>query len=103
MVSPGCVMRFVKYAFTAGEAAMACGIPSTRRCGITLVYSDPGPSVIRSAWAIASSVSFSGRARRGRSSTRSIGRVLRLMRVSPLTFRPPASVASSVTFAAVEG
>ena len=34
---------------SAGDAAMACGIPSTSRFGITLVNSDPGPSVIRSA------------------------------------------------------
>ena len=67
MVSPGCVIRFTKKAFSAGEAAMACGIPFTSRLGTTLVNSEPGPSVIRSASAMASSVSGSGLTRRGRS------------------------------------
>ncbi len=49
MVSPGCHIRFTKYAFTAGERRMAAGMPSTSRFGITLVNSEPGPSVIRSA------------------------------------------------------
>ena len=33
----------------AGDLRMASGMPLTRRLGITLVNSDPGPSVIRSA------------------------------------------------------
>src|ERR1041384_7040986 len=103
VVSPGWVMRFVKYAFTALDAARAWGIPSTSKWGITLVYKDPGPSVIRSARSIASRVSLSGRARRGRRDTRSIGRRLLLMRVSPITLGPEVRVASSLTLAAVEG
>ena len=64
---------------------MACGIPSTRRFGITLVNSDPGPSVIRSAWAIASSVSGE-RLRAPRMDLNLLDRCdrLRLMRVSPV-------------------
>ena len=65
MVSPGCVIRFTKKALSAADAAMARGMPSTSRFGITLVNSEPGPSVIRSALAMASSVSGSGLTRRG--------------------------------------
>ena len=70
---------------------------------MTLVNSDPGPSVITSASAIACSVSGSGRAVRGNSRIDSIRLRLRLIRVSPTTFEPSSSTASSATSLAVAG
>ena len=78
MVSPGCHIKLTKYAFRAGEVAMACGMPSTSRFGITLVNSDPGPRVMRSASAMARSVSARGLGLRGRSVIRSMRDVLGL-------------------------
>ena len=63
---------------SAGEAAKACGIPETSKFGITLVNRDPGPSVIKSASAMARRVSASGLAVRGRSSIFSMRCLLRL-------------------------
>ena len=68
-----------------------------------LVNSEPGPSVIRSASAIAVSAAGSGFASRGRSRIDWMRCRLRLIRVSPVRIEPSASVASSDTFAVVLG
>ncbi len=70
---------------------------------MTLVNNDPGPSVIRSACAIALSVASSGRAFAGISRTDRIRALLLLILVSPRTRAPFASVASSTTFVVVAG
>ena len=54
----------MKQALTAGDRRMAAGMPSTSRFGMTLVNSEPGPSVMTSAAAMARSVAASGRALR---------------------------------------
>ena len=63
----------------AGDRRIASEMPSTSRLGMTLVKREPGPSVMRSALAIAAIVAGSGRQRRGRSCTVSIRRRLRLI------------------------
>ena len=68
-----------------------------------LVNNEPGPSVIRSALAMASSVSGSGLTCRGLRAMRRIGTVLRLIKDSPATRFPSARVASRTTFADVDG
>src|ERR1035441_9180608 len=90
VVSPGCHIRFTKYALLAADLRMAEGIPSTSRFGITLVNSDPGPSVTASASAMALKAASSGRTLRGIRRMRLILCRLRLMRVSPTT--PPRAV-----------
>ena len=82
---------------------MAAGMPSTRRLGITLVNSEPGPKVITSASFRALTAAASGRTFRGRSRTDLIRCRLRLMRVSPTTFTPLSRVASSATLSDVAG
>jgi len=86
------------------EAASASGIPRTSRFVINEVYNEPGPRVIRSAFAIASSVSGSGSAIAGssRSSTMLL-RLLAVMLVSPRTTEPSSICAASLTLVFVEG
>ena len=62
-----------------------------------LVNREPGPSVIRSALAIASSVSCIGFTRAGFKLIRLMRERLLEIRVSPSTFVPSANVASSTT------
>ena len=53
----------------AGLFAIALATPFTSKFGITLVKSDPGPSVIRSAHSMAAMVSFKGLQSSGTSRT----------------------------------
>ena len=96
-------MRLQTYTFTALEAAMASGIPRTSRFGTRLVNRDPGPMVIMSALAIASSVSGKGFASSGTICRRAIRKRLAVIFVSPKTVEPSFIRASSCTFAIVEG
>ena len=69
-----------------------------------LVNSDPGPSVMRSALAIASRVSCIGLTpRRLQPNSLDPRSALAEILVSPSTFDPSARVASSTTFVAVDG
>ena len=68
-----------------------------------LVNREPGPMVIRSARAMASRVSSSGRQRRGRSDSETMRDRVLLMLVSPATTLPSSRCASRTTLASVEG
>ena len=71
---------------------MAAGIPSTSRFGITLVNSEPGPSVIRSALRDGVQRSAIGRHLAGVQANAADARRLWLMRVSPATSVPSSRV-----------
>ncbi len=80
-----CVIRLQINTRVAFDAAIASGMPLTSRFVISDVYSEPGPSVIRSALAIASSVWGRGSAPEGSSVSSTIVFLLRVMFVSPST------------------
>ena len=66
---------------------MACEIPRTSRFGIRLVKSDPGPMVITSAFAIASSVCGIGPTSGGTRNSSRMRSLLAVILVSPRTRR----------------
>ena len=70
---------------------------------ISEVYSEPGPTVIRSARSIASSVSGSGAASGGSSISSTMRLRLAVMLVSPRTSEPSSMRATSVALAVVTG
>ena len=82
------------YTRGAFDRAMAAAIFGISRLGSTLVYSEPGPIRIRSAWSMASTAAGRGRTRLGERLSLLIGSWLALMRVSPCTTRPFSSVAT---------
>ena len=94
------VMRLQTYTLVAAESRIASGIPHTSRFGIRLVKSEPGPTVIKSARAIAAKVCGSGSGPGGTRNNSDIRPLLAVMLVSPLT-REPSSINASNSMSAV--
>ncbi len=78
-------------------------MPRTSRLEITEVKSEPGPSVMRSAVAMASRVSGSGSHCAGSSMSSTMRDFEAEMRVSPRTSVPSSILAASVALAVVAG